>query len=233
MSFNQISKEFVFFQNFLKNHPIKIISPHESNRVNHASVLLLWNSQPVSRVKRFVEMGCGSGFVSFGMAKFYGLEGTGIDIQSGLRQAFEEGAKINEVSEKVKFMNLDTAQIRSVLSPERYDLCLFNPPHYISGRGEKSCDQIRELSRTGGNQMYEQFSDGVSFLLKTKGIFSCVLSPHNLEEWMQVFERYKLFVKTITPVYGNPDNDAQLILIRGIKNSKSSFVKLTPAVFLH
>jgi tRNA1(Val) A37 N6-methylase TrmN6 len=39
-------------------------------------------------------------------------------------------------------------------------------------------------------------------------------------------------VKEMIPVYGNPQNDAQLLLIRGIKNSKSSFVKFKPAVFL-
>ncbi len=232
MSFNRMSEAFVAFQACLKDYPIKTVSPHESNRVNHASVLLLWNSQPPNRVKRFMEIGCGSGFVSFGLAKLYGLKGTGMDIQSQLQQAFEQGAKINEVSEKVEFLNLDTAQIRNVLSPEGYDLCAFNPPHYISGRGERVYDQIRELSRTANEKIYEQFADGVSYLLKTKGIFSCVLSPHNLEDWMQAFEHHNLFVKTLTPVYGNPDNDAQLVLIRGIKNSKSSFVKLTPAVFL-
>jgi tRNA1(Val) A37 N6-methylase TrmN6 len=59
-----------------------------------------------------------------------------------------------------------------------------------------------------------------------------VIAPNNLEEWMLSFMHNQLYVKEMIPVYGNPQNDAQLLLIRGIKNSKSSFVKFKPAVFL-
>jgi len=227
-----ISEDFAAFQTFLKDNPIMTLPPHESNRVNHASVLLLWNTQPPGRVKKFVELGCGSGFISFGLAKLFSLTGTGIDIQQNLQTGFEEGARANAVADKVQFLLMDIADTRAHLQPEMCDLCVFNPPHYIVGRGEKVLDETRELSRTSEVDLFEDYADAVSYLLKTKGIFSCVLAPNNLEEWMQTFSRHKLFVKSILPVYGNPESDARLILIRGIKNSKSSFVKFRPAVFL-
>jgi len=232
MIHNAISKDFEAFQNFLKNNPIKTCSPHESNRVNHASVLLLWNSHPPKRVKKFMEIGCGSGFVSFGLAKIFHLQGTGIDIQGELKKSFDEGASLNKVNDKVAFIGSDVGETRQLFEPESYDMCVFNPPHYISGRGERVNDKIRERSRTTGDVVFEQYSDSVSYLLKTKGIFSCVIAPNNMEEWMRAFIHHRLFVKSVIPVYGNPDNDAQLLLLKGIKNSKSSFVKFKPAVFL-
>ncbi len=229
---NGISEDFASFQTFLKNNPILTLSPHESNRVNHASVILLWNSKPPNRAEKFIELGCGSGFVSFGMAKFFGLSGIGVDIQQELKDSFEKGALLNQVEDKLKFIPLNINNIRETMKPESYDMCVFNPPHYIYGRGEKVLDEVRELSRTSDSNMFEIFSTSIAYLLKTKGIFSCVLAPHNLEEWMQSFDAHRLFVKSITPVYGNPESDARLVLIRGIKNSKSSFVKIRPAVFL-
>lgn len=232
MIVNEISEDFTAFQNFLKNNPIKTHSPHESNRVNHASVLLLWNSNPPKRVNRFLEIGCGSGFVTFGLAKIFLLQGTGMDIQRDLKKTFDRGACLNEVNDKVSFIGSDVSQTRELFEPESYDMCVFNPPHYISGRGEQVHDKIRELSRTSDDSLFEQYSDSVSYLLKTKGIFSCVIAPNNMEEWMLAFMHHRLYIKSIIPVYGNPDNDAQLLLVRGIKNSKSSFVKIKPAVFL-
>ena len=232
MYVNENSEDFATFQDFLKKLSIKICSPHESNRVNHASVLLLWNSKPPKRVKRFVEIGCGSGFVSFGLAKLYGLNGIGIDIQNDLKKSFEEGATLNDVEDQVEFLGMDISNTRQQFKPESFDMCVFNPPHYISGRGERVRDKIRELSRTGDDSLFECYSNSISYLLKTRGMFSCVIAPNNLEEWMFTFLHQQLYVKEVIPVYGNPNNDAQLLLIKGIKNSKSSFVKFKPAVFL-
>ncbi len=179
-----------------------------------------------------MEIGCGSGFVSFGLSKLHKLEGTSIDIQNELKVLFEEGAALNQVAEHLEFIGADVAKARQCFEPESYDMCIFNPPHYISGRGEKVKDKVRELSRTSDESLFEQYSDSISFLLKTKGLFSCVIAPNNFEEWMMAFIKHQLYVKSVIPVYGNPDNDAQLLLIRGIKNSKSSFVNFKPAVFL-
>jgi tRNA1(Val) A37 N6-methylase TrmN6 len=232
MYVNENSEDFATFQDFLKKHSIKRCSPHESNRVNHASVLLLWNSKPPKRVKQFVEIGCGSGFVSFGLAKLYNLKGLGIDIQSDLKKSFEKGACLNGVEDQLDFLGMDISETRQRFKPESYDMCVFNPPHYISGRGERVRDKLRELSRTADVSLFERYSNSISYLLKTRGLFSCVIAPNNLEEWMLSFMHNQLYVKEMIPVYGNPQNDAQLLLIRGIKNSKSSFVKFKPAVFL-
>lgn len=232
MYVNENSEDFAAFQDFLKKLSIEICSPHESNRVNHASVLLLWNSEPPKRVKRFVEIGCGSGFVSFGLAKLYNLKGIGVDIQSELKKNFEEGACLNGVENQLGFLGMDISDTRQQFEPESYDMCVFNPPHYITGRGERVRDKLRGLSRTADDSLFECYSNSISYLLKTRGMFSCVIAPNNLEEWMLSFLRHQLYVKEMIPIYGNPQNDAQLLLIRGIKNSKSSFVKFKPAVFL-
>src|SRR6056297_516021 len=166
MLFNSISEDFAAFQTFLKDNPITTFSPHESNRVNHASVLLLWNSQPPRRAKSFIELGCGSGFVSFGLAGFFSLNGMGIDIQRNLQMAFEEGARENKVAHKLQFIPMDISETRHLLQPECCDLCAFNPPHYITGRGEKVLDEIREMSRTSEVCLFEQYADAVSYLLK-------------------------------------------------------------------
>jgi len=232
MFVNSISEQFYNFQIFLKENPIITFSPHESNKVNHASVLLLFNSKPVSRTKKFVELGCGSGFCCFGLAREYSIAGIGLDIQADLQEPFIKGAKANGLEELLAFKRIDIANIREFMEPEQIDMCIFNPPHYIHGKGESVKDPVRGISRTADESVYKSFCACVSYLLKTKGVFSCVISPNNLEEWMQAFAEKKLSVKSIVPVYGNRENDAQLMLIRGIKNSKSGFVKLRPAVFL-
>jgi tRNA1(Val) A37 N6-methylase TrmN6 len=139
-----------------------------------------------------VELGCGSGFVSFGLSKFYNLPGMGIDVQEELKPLFYGGVAENDIKVKLDFESFDLLNIREHLKPESTALCVFNPPHYIDGRGEKNKDDVRGLTRAAGEEICDIFSMAASYLLKTKGYFSCVITPQNFENWQNAFRKNKL-----------------------------------------
>jgi tRNA1(Val) A37 N6-methylase TrmN6 len=186
----------------------------------------------VSRTTNFVELGCGTGFVSFGISKFYNLPGMSIDVQKELTPLFYRGVTENDIKVKLDFESFDLIDIREHLKPESTDLCVFNPPHYIDGRGEKNKDDVRGLTRAAGEEICDVFCEAASYLLKTKGYVSCVITPQNFENWQNSFRKNNLNIKSIIPIYGKKGRNARLLLIRGLKNGGEGFLKFKPPVFL-
>jgi tRNA1(Val) A37 N6-methylase TrmN6 len=179
-----------------------------------------------------VELGCGTGFVSMGLAKLFKLSGMGIDIQSDLELYFKKGIEENGIKTDLSFQSFDIDGIKQNLKPETGDLCVFNPPHYIKGRGEGTDNTIRSLTRSADEEVCDTFSKAAAYLLKTKGYFSCVITPQNFENWLLSFKRFNLSVKTITPVYGKRGRDARLLLIKGLKNGGNGFLKFKQPILL-
>jgi len=203
----------------------------DSSRVNHATVLLLWYARPSKKIRHFVELGCATGYITFGISKFYSISGTGVDIKQVMEAPFAEGACINGVEEYVNFVNCDISELEKHFEHAKEDMVVFNPPHYEQDRGRKYGQDSRKTARAGGSDIYEKYAAAVNYLLKNRGQFYFVISAHNLTEWTNAFETKRLIIKRLKPVYGKSDN-AQLVLIYGVKNANRGFLKLEKPVFL-
>ncbi|HOO32421.1 MAG TPA: hypothetical protein PLO84_04650 [Thermotogota bacterium] len=187
----------------------------------------------MNRTNSFVELGCGTGFISFGLSKFFCIPGKGIDIQDSLEPFFYRGKAENDIQTELLFKSFDICHIRDHLAPESTELCVFNPPHYIEGRGKETTDAIRGLTRASREDVCEIYSEAAAYILKTRGYFSCVITPQNFENWVIAFRKNNLSMKSIIPVYGKRDSHARLLLIKGLKNGGTGFLEVASPVFLY
>lgn len=189
---------------------IKILDV-EGHKPTHASVLLLWYSLPTSDIKRACELGSGTGFVSFGLSKLYGLKVVGIEKEKSF---YENAVKSKELNQnlEVEFLNIDVEEVRKNLPPESFDMIVFNPPYHFSS---DSTNYFRKVSRKGSYSLLEKFIKAAFYLLKNKGTFVCVISPYILPSFISLLIENKLIPQQMCVAYGKK---AELVLIRGKKN---------------
>ncbi len=188
---------------------------HEKHKPTHASALLVWYSKPTKNIKTVVELGSGTGIVSFTLAKLYGLQVDGIELQKELFELSLKGIQLNELSEKVRFYNLDVRDVKKHFKAEIYDMVVSNVPFHI---GKESADQVRKTTRSGSTELIESFVDSASYLLKNKGEFVFVLSPKILVPFMNILTSKRLNPQYMCIFLGKENGDAKLVLLRGKKN---------------
>ncbi len=187
----------------------------EKHKPTHASALLVWYSKPTKNIKTVVELGSGTGIVSFALSKLYGLQVDGIELQKELFELSLKGTQLNELSEKVRFYNLDVRDVRKLFKPETYDMVVSNMPFHI---GKESSDKVRKTTRSGSIELVESFVDSARYLLRNKGEFVFILSPKILVPFMNILASKRLNLQYMCIFLGKENSVAKLVLLRGKKN---------------
>lgn len=183
----------------------------EGHKPTHASVFLLWYSKPTSDIKNACELGSGTGFVTFGLSKYYGLNSTGVELQKELYENSLKAIKLNNLN-NVKFFNLDVKNIKEYFKAESFDMVVFNPPYHLSSN---SPNIIRRVTRKGSNELLESFVSAAAYLLRNRGTFVSVISPYVLPLFNFLLLKYKLTPQQMCIGYSKK---AELVAIRGRKN---------------
>lgn len=196
----------------------------DGHKPTHASVFLLWYSLPTRDIKNVCELGSGTGFVSFGLSKYYNLKVTGIEVQEELFNASVKAIELNNVY-NVDFFNLDLKDVKNHFSAESFDMVVFNPPYHFSSSSE---NKIREISRKSSQELLEIFISSASFLLRNRGTFVTVVATYIFPLLNNILLKYRLTPQQMCIAYGKK---AELIAIRGRKNGGMHFEIDRPVYF--
>ncbi|QTA38194.1 methyltransferase domain-containing protein [Thermosipho ferrireducens] len=202
---------------------IKVID-FPGHKPTHASVLLLWYSKPTSDVKNVVELGSGTGFVTFGLKILYNLKVTGIEKEKELVEAANAGIKMNRLN-NINFLNEDVKNIKKRMLPEQFDMVIFNPPYHL---GPASNNYLRKTARTANKETLKNFVETASYLLRNRGTFVTIIAPYRLPDYFQTLQKFKLIPQQMCIAYGKK---AELVLIRGRKNG-GAHLEIDQPVFL-
>ncbi|SHH46397.1 tRNA1(Val) (adenine(37)-N6)-methyltransferase [Thermosipho atlanticus] len=196
----------------------------DGHKPTHASVLLLWYSKPTSDVKKVCELGAGTGFVTFGLSKLYGLKVIGIEKERDFYERALKGKVLNENLD-VEFFNIDVEEVKNKFSPESFDMVVFNPPFHPSS---DSPNKYRKISRKGDITLLKKFVKSAFYLLKNKGTFVSIASPYKLPSFISILVNSRLVPQQMCIAYGKK---AELVLIRGKKNG-GEHLEIDDPVFL-
>ena len=193
----------------------------EGHKPTHASVFLLWYSKPTSDIKNACELGSGTGFVTFGLSKYYGLNSTGVELQEELYENSLKAIKLNNLN-NVKFFNLDVKNIKEYFKAESFDMVVSNPPHHLGK--VRSAVTCRAVERSLDETVMENFVFAIRWTLKNGGDYVLVLSPENLIEWIWKLRAAKLEPKRLRFFHPKEEREAELVVIKGRKNAKVGIV---------
>ena len=181
----------------------------------------------LARKAKALELGCGTGAISFYLAARGAAEVTGLDVNPRMVELFNQSAKANGIgSKKVRAIEWDIKEIKNFCPTESFDLVAANPPYRNSGRertiGTSACHEKTAV--------LEDFFAAASYALHSRGRFALVQLPERFMEAMELAIKYNLQPKKLQWVHASVDKPAWIFLLEMVKNGSYGLEVLPPLI---
>jgi tRNA1Val (adenine37-N6)-methyltransferase len=129
---------------------------------------------------RFVDIGCGSGAVSFLLlARDPSATGVGVELQPRLAALAARGAARNGFESR---FDLRVADVRTVSELGRFDLVVTNPPYRPLGTGNLPPDRERSIANHEVSLTLAAWLDAAAGLMAPSGRVAVVFPADRLDE---------------------------------------------------
>ena len=175
---------------------------------------------------KVLELGCGTGAVSFYLAARGAAEVTGLDVNPRMVELFNRSAEANGIHSRVRALEWDIKDIKNFCKTETYDLAVANPPYRNSGRerviGTGACHEKTAV--------LEDFFAAACYALHSRGRFALVQLPERFMEAMELAIRYNLQPKKLQWVHASVDKPAWIFLLEMVKNGSYGLEVLPPLI---
>ena len=180
----------------------------------------------LARKAKALELGCGTGAISFYLAARGAAEVTGLDVNPRMVELFNQSAKANGIGSKVRAIEWDIKEIKTFCPTESFDLVAANPPYRNSGReriiGTSACHEKTAV--------LEDFFAAASYALHSRGRFALVQLPERFMEAMELAIKYNLQPKKLQWVHASVDKPAWIFLLEMVKNGSYGLEVLPPLI---
>jgi len=175
---------------------------------------------------KVLELGCGTGAISFYLAARGAAEVTGLDVNPRMVELFNRSAEANGIGTRVCAVEWDIKEIKSFCPTESFDLVVANPPYRNSGReriiGTSACHEKTAV--------LEDFFAAACYALHSRGRFALVQLPERFMESMELAIRYNLQPKKLQWVHASVDKPAWIFLLEMVKNGSYGLEVLPPLI---
>ena len=175
---------------------------------------------------KVLELGCGTGAVSFYLAARGAAEVTGLDVNPRMVELFNKSAEANGIASRVRALEWDIKEIKSFCKTETYDLVAANPPYRNSGRerivGTSACHEKTAV--------LEDFFADACYALHSRGRFALVQLPERFMESVELAIKYNLQPKKLQWVHADLDKPAWIFLLEMVKNGSYGLEVLPPLI---
>ena len=210
----------------LQINNLKIIQNNNGFCFGIDSVLLTDFARTIKNNSSIIDLGTGTGIIPILLtAKINAKKIIGIEIQEDVAEMAQRSITLNNLEEKIEIINGDIKEIDKKFEKGKYDVIITNPPYIKNNTGLKNENNSKLISRHEIECTIEDIARVSNSLLKDKGEVYMVHRPDRLMDIMENFRRYKLEIKEMRLVYPSKDSQANLILIKAVKNSKP-FLKI-------
>ncbi len=173
-----------------------------------------------------LELGCGTGAVSFYLAARGAAEVTGLDVNPRMVELFNRSAEANGIGPRVRAVEWDIKEIKKFCPTEAFDLVAANPPYRNSGRertiGTSACHEKTAV--------LEDFFAAACYALHSRGRFALVQLPERFMESMELAIKYNLQPKKLQWVHASADKPAWIFLLEMVKNGSYGLEVLPPLI---
>ena len=214
----------------LQHDGFRIIQSSETFRFGTDSVLLADFAKPRPR-DICVDLGCGSGAISFIMLMHNpGITVTGVEIQPEAADMAERSAVLNGVQERFNVLCGDMRTAHEQLGRGRFSLAVCNPPYFKAGGALLSAGEKVRIARHEGDISPADIAASASRLIKNGGRFAVIYPAPRALEMMRAMEDSGIAPKRIRTVHGVEDRPPKHVLIDGIKGASSGLHWMEPLV---
>lgn len=210
---------------------LKIIQARDSYRFSVDSILLV-NFIRVKNYEQVIDLGTGSGIIPlllFGKRK--GLSIYGVEIQEDLADMAKRSVELNKLQDHITLIREDFRNIKKIFKSNQFDVVVSNPPYISLGQGKINPLSSKAIARHEIKGNLEDLISASNYLLKNKGRIYLVYKSNKLIELVVTLKEYDIEPKVIKFIHPRPGEDANMVLLEGIKGGKGE-LKIENPLFL-
>lgn len=217
----------------LEINNLKIIQKKDGFCFGIDSVLLSDFAKDIRNNAKVIDLGTGTGILPILLcAKTNLSQIIGIEIQKEIAEMAERSCKLNNLQEKFKVINSDINCLTGKISFNEFDSVIMNPPYMKLNTGKINVNEKKLISRHEITASLEDFINISYKLLKDKGSLYIVHRPNRLTDVCSLLRKYKLEPRLLRFVYPKEHAEANLFLIKAIKNG-GSFLKIDKPLYVY
>ena len=207
----------------LNYNGMKIVQNDDWFKFSIDSVLLANFATVNLRTKKIMDMCSGNAPVPLILSTRTKSDILGVEIQKDVYNLAVKSISINNLDNRIKILNFDVRRLTELYSDDYFDLITCNPPYFKADAN--SIVNLNDIKATARHEIELKLEDVMSVssrLLKNGGILSMVHRPERIVEIIQLMKKYSIEPKRIKIIYPKYGIDANVLLIEGAKNGKTS-----------
>lgn len=197
------------------------------------SVLLANFAKTIKKNVEVIDLGTGTAIIPILLtAKTSVKHILGVEIQKNVAEMARRSVEINKLCNVIEIINADIKKLDTILKANSYDVVITNPPYMKDNTGLQNENISKLISRHEIKCTIEDIARTSAFLLKDKGEIYMVHRPDRLMDIVETFRKNRLEIKNMRLVFPKKDKQANLILIRAVKNAKA-FLKIDKPLYVY
>ena len=197
------------------------------------SVLLSDYAKTIKNNSRVIDLGTGTGILPILLSgKTDVMEIIGIEIQENMAEMAKRSVNLNNLGHIIKIINGDIRDIKSFFNTNSFDVVITNPPYKKNYTGLKNLNKGKLISKHEIKCNLEDIIMTAKYLLKNNGEFFMVHRPERLVDIIYLMRKNNIEPKNIRFVYSRKNSEANLILIKGVKNGRP-FLKVEKPLYIY
>jgi len=216
----------------LGENGLRIIQANDSYRFSVDAILLL-NFIRLKNYEKVIDLGTGSGIIPLLLfAKRKGLSIFGIEIQKNLADMARRSVELNKLENGITIVQEDFRNLKNIFKNQQFDVVVSNPPYISLGQGKINPSSSRAIARHEIKGDLENIISVSNYLLKNKGRIYLIYRSAKLIKLIITLKKYCIEPKVIKFIHPGPGENANLVLLEGIKSGKDE-LKIEDPIFLN
>ncbi|MCL2522797.1 MAG: tRNA1(Val) (adenine(37)-N6)-methyltransferase [Erysipelotrichales bacterium] len=213
---------------------LKIIQNPEMFNFSLDSMLLAAFATVNNKTKRIIDLCTGNAPIPLYLTLRTKYPIIGIEIQKEVFDLAERSIKLNNLESQITVINADVKNIHQKIGKQSFDLVLCNPPFFpVTEKSNLNKNDYLTIARHEVKCNLEDIISEAFKLLNNSGYLALIHRPERLSEIIALFEKYHLAVKKIRFVYPRRQQNANHILIEGIKNGRPGGCKVLAPLYVY
>lgn len=182
---------------------------------------------------KIVDLCSGNGAVALMLSQKTKSPIFGIEIQAELADMAQRSVELNKLEDQVTIVHRDLNEI----STEHYDtvdVVTCNPPYFpLEENGYINPNEHLAIARHEIHVTLDGLLFKISKLLKMNGKVYLVYRPDRFLELMDGMRKHNIMPKKVRFIYPNETQNANMVLVEGIKNGKKAGFQMLPPLYVH
>ncbi len=197
---------------YLPNYEnIKLYQDKDMICIN-TDTMVLGEFLEVKRKDTILDIGTNNGSLLLYASRFNPTKLIGIDINNEALELAKKNLDLNNIT-RYELHNVDARSYRST----PVDVIVCNPPYFKMTQDSKNSSSFMVLAKHEDSLPLEDLVNTISKNLKDQGKLFFLYQSSRLQELIEMFTKYKLKIKLLTPVYNVNKNNSNVVLIKATK----------------